>query len=253
MNTIVIVRRYVLLLLLPLALSSVFSASDPFSTDSGHVEILGLDEATAKSRALRLFGMPEASDYDVSSHAVTNLVRGGTLAVLSSGEADSTRSSYVIEIKGVPYKIEGTSETRDFQVYIDSGSGELQGILSTLPSFEEKVKAGRIVKRPSVAPVTAGLVLGAPWECIGPATVDPTASFMTAIQAVPGNAMKSDRIVAALYELNHPVFGHQTYWVIETYGGFVAMPSGPIHLEECQMNYLRTIVDETGKMVMAGT
>jgi hypothetical protein len=227
------------------------------TADSLQSQLSGLDSATATIKALSLFGASSSAEYDLVSHTVTTLISDHDSIAPASNEIQSISKSYLIRIKDYPYQAAGKAGTRDFEIVLDSATSQLIGIFSTLPTFEEKVSTGEYVKRPPVAPVgEAKLSLGNPWECIGPATVDPAASFLKALEAVPGNALKSDRIVANLYELKHPVFGHQTYWVIETYGGFTTIFSGGRYgsrqIKESETNYDRIIVDQAGKMVMSG-
>ncbi len=138
---------------------------------------------------------------------------------------------------------------RDFDVYLDTNTGQLIRIMSTLDTYEEKVKSGEI-RFPS--PEEAEEQLGSD-EYLGLSKVTPPVGFLTVLSRTYGS-LTCDLITAQLLQIDHFWRYNKAAWVVNLYGPVMIVPSPPRgrpvpSIPPYQLNHIRTVLDTTGRFL----
>lgn len=138
------------------------------------------------------------------------------------------------------------TDSRDFEVYIGSESGVLMKVVSTLPSYYDKISNGEI-RIPPVKEAEKQLQRSPKGYTF--ATENPAASFLEVIGVLPSNPLMADRICGVVATITNMQGNRQTVWIVDTYG-VESITTGHFRKEPYQLNHIRSIVDgETGKLV----
>ncbi len=235
--------------------------------DSTRSERPILNSADAVQRALEIFG-----SFESDKKAVTIAMESAAVEKYSDSAApfaqlpvNNKRVYRVMTQLEYDTPRDGRAD-RVYEILIDSTSGQLVKITSTLPSFAEKVASGKLTEWPESRRIGGVVGNTAKEEFVEFPTEAPTISFLRALDKVMGNSLGADRVWAWYVTLDLPHHGVMTVWYIETWGGWTDIPSGGgIQGERSRSTeqsgvtkkppsgYLRAIIDKNGELLVART
>ncbi len=234
-------QRHVIITVLVLLLCAGILYADSYGGEQGD-QLSAVDAASKAIQIMGCEGVVDTTDPKIGSLAKLVTIVDTTIPFIS--EQLNDREAYMVEMKDITVGPEKYKRSRDFEVYLDPETGQLLKIVSTLPSYYEKVKEGRI-RKASVSKIeeqaSRRVYLGFP-------QFTPKPAFLDALDVVP-SSHRADQIVAVFVEFDRGSFGCFPAWVIETWGGYETILSGPAVLEEYQRNYLKTVIDTSGNLV----
>jgi hypothetical protein len=186
--------------------------------------------------AMGLDGMSDVWNKEVATSADLTTMVDSTTAFLSRDK----RYAYEVRMKGVPVTCDTTDSgdrvvvlARDFSVFVDPETGTILAVVSTLPTYIERIRSGEI-RRPTRDELEAHL------ESQGEKFTDvvcgkPSPPFLVALRSSI-SWQDADLIHGYYVTYESRAFGGRLAWIIETCG----------HIRMHGDTYTRTAVDETG-------
>jgi hypothetical protein len=160
---------------------------------------------------------------------------------------------------------EANGKSREYKIFIDSVTGQLIKITSTLPSYHSKVASGDLVEQPRPRQAERFSSSLDRVQFVEFPSRTPRASFFKACERIPGGALSADRVNAWYGAMKLPPRGIETVWCIETWGAHTYISSGISLLtgrsqttgqagseKKPTAHYLRAIVGHDGTFIVAG-
>lgn len=211
-----------IILLLPVSLSAETSSSVRDTIASNPVT--GIHDAA--QRAVAYFGWRPSptmrTRLDLDNVSTVVFVDSSAPEMFSSLGG---RRAYRVPLLLCFDTLSDSSDRREFEVFIDSTTGKLLKISSTLPSFFERIAADSVdlsggrrgsKKKPDLGGVR---YLGLPTE-------KPRFTFLQAFSMVPWMSLHADRIFGRHVHLTTRQTGEESVWLFEVWGGFDLVSSG---------------------------
>jgi hypothetical protein len=219
-----------------------------------------LTPETALTKAIAIMGLDKDTTWQppAASKAVTTLIIADDDTPFLHSEVNG-RQAFKVRLDRVPvvHRNQNTDTVtaranRNFDLYLDATTGQLLKIVSTLDTYEGRVKSGEI-RIPSAEEAEEQIrSMNETYEGL-PSEI-PRTGFLVALAHVFGNALGSDLIVAQLLNVRVGSRCYQPAWVVNTHGWGSIVPHA-IELQEpqpaYQLNHMRSVLDTTGKFLYA--
>ncbi len=199
--------------------------------DSTRSERPIMNSADAVQRASDIFGSPESRTMTVAT-LTDNVMSAETYFDSSAPQALMSLNNRIIYRVTTQVQFDTTKDdgcVRDFDVLVDSATGQLVRIESTLPSYHRKIVSGALSSRPvqelaeenTIRKCLVGEHASLPSK-------GPSIGFLQVWKTALGGSLhpKADRVLAWFVTLNVPFRGVENVWYIETWPSITPISAG---------------------------